>query len=91
MRQNGGPAFPARITLEHDVEQGKDYPNYEESGMTLRQWYAGQALAGYIASSGSPLRLSPDEEKMTFGEIIAHRSFLLADAMFAHEQKEQPK
>ncbi len=37
-RQDGGPAFP--------VPQ-----QYDEQGMTLRDWFAGQALPGVIAGS----------------------------------------
>lgn len=40
---NGGPAFPL-------LGEGPNAPCFNE-GMTLRDWFAGQALAGLVASS----------------------------------------
>lgn len=48
-RRHGGPAFPALIPVEHSDAQGKDYPDYTESGMTLRDWFDGKALVGMLA------------------------------------------
>lgn len=48
---DGGPAFPVEV-------------NYRNLGMSLRDWFAGQALAGSLAGEpGShliPERLAPD-------------------------------
>ena len=41
---NGGPAFPAYVFAE--PVSSTDHP-----GMTLRDWFAGQALAGLMAST----------------------------------------
>jgi hypothetical protein len=38
---NGGPAFPSTIQYFPDDKNAN-----EEQGMTLRDWFAGQALAG---------------------------------------------
>ncbi len=47
--QDGGPAFP-------EASSGP-YPNGEivhgRSGMTLRDWFAGQALQGLLACAGT--------------------------------------
>ena len=40
---NGGPAFPAMKPLEHWGD-----PN---GGMTLRDWFAGQALQGILGTN----------------------------------------
>lgn len=40
--EDGGPAFPA-------TQNGPD--GCTQYGMTLRDWFAGQALAGYMANS----------------------------------------
>lgn len=49
---DGGPAF-ARAGAETSIGG-----NYEQDGMSLRQWYAGQALPGliqgYAITYGSP-------------------------------------
>lgn len=63
-RENGGPAFPV-ATAKH----------LHNEGMSLRDWFAGQALAGWLAS------FAP-------GDIIvqskcAELSYRLADAMLA--------
>ena len=42
---NGGPAFP---TVFIEVEWGSSY-----GGMTLRDYFAGQALAGMLANSSA--------------------------------------
>lgn len=59
-KQNGGPAFPTEFN-------SMDY----NQGMTLRDWFAGQALAGLLAqtnSAGSAAEFS-------------RQAFVVADAM----------
>ena len=48
----GGPAFPAVIPLEYSEQQGKDYPNYTESGMTLRDYFAAKAMQADVMANG---------------------------------------
>ena len=68
----GGAAFP------HDRDCGQWC-----EGMTLRQWYAGQALAGLCASHAHPDAMGyPD------GNETALKALSLADAMIEHERKE---
>ena len=33
---DGGPAFPAIVPFVHSEEQGKDYPVFDDAGMSLR-------------------------------------------------------
>lgn len=64
-RDNGGPAFPLQSI-------GPDFPpGY--AGMTLRDWFAGSAMQGELASW----------EAATDGHeySIARRAFAMADAM----------
>lgn len=42
---NGGPAFPNPALANEGF-----CPSYDMSGMTLRDWFAGHALAGLAAS-----------------------------------------
>jgi hypothetical protein len=61
--QNGGPAFPCK-------DAGIVF-----SGMTLRDWFAGQALAGFLASySGENVTLPRTAD-------AAERAYDYADAM----------
>ena len=52
---NGGPAFPQD---EPDLHNGHYEGRYEihrhHFGMSLRDWFAGQALAGYFANHHTP-------------------------------------
>ena len=47
-KNDGGPAFPGEyaITMRHP-EGGDETRMISGSGMTLRDWYAGQALMGW--------------------------------------------
>lgn len=62
---DGGPAFPS----------GDDVP-----GMSLRDWFAGQALAGLIASASHP-RVDPSVPLVS--ERTASEAFKHADSMLA--------
>ena len=51
--KDGGPAFPAQ---HFDLADG-------EHGMTLRDWFAGQALMGMMASRNpSSPRFNPEDD-----------------------------
>ena len=65
---DGGPAFPSGKSEKTGYEN--TLPYYE--GMTLRDWFAGQALAGML-----------DRAYGIKCEIIAARSYEMADAMLA--------
>ena len=45
---NGGPAFPRPISQHDPTKQGQPIPAHD--GMTLRDWFAGDALPAIIAS-----------------------------------------
>ncbi len=59
--------------------------SYCENGMTLRDWFAGQALGGLAAASGRVSRKAGE----TQAQADARWSYERADAMLA-ARKEQP-
>jgi hypothetical protein len=67
-KDNGGPAFP--ITAGQQV--------YAQ-GMTLRDWFAGQAMAGMLAD--------PNVKGHGIFEIVARDAYKTADAMLAERAK----
>lgn len=71
-RRSGGPAFP-------HTESGSVGTYTAAPGMMLRDWFAGQALAGLCAHSNS--------EEYTY-ESVAEVAFDFADAMIAQRAKE---
>ena len=70
-RYTGGPAFPNQ---QDNSPAGSDY-----DGMTLRDWFAGQALAGL--ARGHSEYLTPPRD-------IAYDCYELADAMLAQREEE---
>lgn len=78
--KNGGPAFP---TL--DGRDGPHDPEYfSHDGMTLRDWFAGQALAAvdqeslYYGTIGNPQNPWPN---------VASDCYRAADAMLTEREK----
>jgi hypothetical protein len=69
---DGGPAFPSTIQYFPDDKNAN-----EEQGMTLRDWFAGQALAGMISG------LDAKSEGSQAIKPIAAAAYDFADAMLA--------
>ena len=88
MSADGGPAFPTKI--RHTLQGGVDgvATEWEEllPGMTIRDYFAGQALAGMVAGgvdfldavSARSLKSGQSQE-----EVVALAAYDLADAMLA--------
>ena len=79
---DGGAAFPSRFGLGDF-----DY----EKGLSLRDWFAGQALAGYSAipdNRTGPVT-SPNREKWRedIAALDANYCYRMADAMLAAREK----
>ncbi len=81
---NGGPAFP---TVFIEVEWGSSY-----GGMTLRDYFAGQALSSVLKSSGDLSTYydigagSKGDNDIPSPLAIAKYSYALADAMLAERE-----
>ena len=74
----GGPAFPCET---YGIRNGKE-TTIPTNGMTLRDYFAGQALAGALQNYLTPKCRYTERE-------VASRAYRYADAMlFARESKE---
>lgn len=67
---DGGPAFPNPYVPEYGEKS---------SGLSVRDWFAGQALAGWLESF--PGDTSHPGETSKYAANIANGSYALADAM----------
>jgi hypothetical protein len=70
---DGGTAFPALDILMDRDPGGREYDAIGTKGMSLRDWFAGQAMSG--APHGTPIQ-------------VAEWAYMLADAMIAERAKE---
>lgn len=52
--EDGGPAFPRPASVG-ELEDGTEWVSMAQSGMSLRAWLAGQALAGYAGRPYAPV------------------------------------
>ena len=84
---DGGPAFPFPSGPEPRVNEFHD----RCEGMTLRDWFAGQALAGYSAQVDErrcpPDRTSADEWRAEMLLADATWCYKMADAMIAARER----
>jgi hypothetical protein len=74
---DGGPAFACASN------------NFDSPGMSLRDWFAGQALAGLTANYQWLKNAKADSPIMHLEEIIAAASIGIADAMLAARQAKE--
>lgn len=81
---NGGPAFPRPASEDKFNEE--NYP--PQCGMSLRDWFAGQALAGSSASPDQWILASRQENPF---EGMARICYRIADAMLAEREKQRTR
>lgn len=73
-KNDGGPAFPGAKLYDGEVD-------YRTAGMTLRDWFAGQALIGLAAYPGREGESNGPEHKH------AEVAYKFADATIAERSK----
>lgn len=75
-RDDGGAAFPQQLDVDHEFH-GSD-------GMSLRDYFAGQALIGMFAmNTDVPVDVLARSERSQF----AQHAYKMADAMLAERAK----
>lgn len=74
---DGGPAFP------HTIKNDDGSHFFTSGGMTLRDWFAGQALAGLTAHPQcGPIGEGTEDTRERTG-VLALEAYYAADAMLA--------
>ena len=76
--KDGGSAFPVLDSCA--FEGGGSRLDCVDRGMTLRDYFAGQALAGYIVTGPECMYPTPED--------AAKYSYKIADAMLAERERE---
>lgn len=84
---DGGPAFPV------DDRYHADGRVYGSNGMTLRDYFAGQAMNGMISGDAQPyISIKESADGIVQEDKTASRAYRYADAMLAaRERKEDDK
>jgi hypothetical protein len=75
-KDDGGPVFPSGLKFTDDYNA-----SHAERGMSLRDWFAGQALAGILANLNHMIGTT------TYAQI-GKDSYIFADAMLSARKGE---
>lgn len=80
--KDGGPAFPQPVAgcVDGSVYEARQVAQ-DAGGMSIRDWFAGMALQGIVASA------CERAEKEWDAELGAAYSYQIADAMLAERSK----
>jgi len=81
-KQDGGAAFPR----PYSYDDLNEFHASSERGLTLRDWFAGQTLAGI---AGDPTAFN-DRHGKDRNKAMAEWCFDQADAMLAEREKDRP-
>lgn len=91
---DGGPAFPQTESPPGDrfivSDDGEGYWE-QQTGMTVRQWYAGQMAPAIAQVVGDELAKTVHEKTLSFEQAaagIAEMAFKAADALIAEGEKD---
>lgn len=76
------PAFPVKVRRNTSSDPFATPREFQLEGMSLRDWFAGQALVGYIAHLGSQ-----DIHASNYINECAQEAYALADAMLSEREK----
>jgi hypothetical protein len=79
--KDGGPAFPRGPVV---ATVGEKFVVDAEYGMSLRDWFAGQALASLAPLDHFPTTYQNEKRD----QIVARAAYMYADAMLAERSKQ---
>lgn len=79
-KETGGSAFP----VNYVSDENGNVISYAEFGMTLRDYFAGQALA---LTKWTLKGENPSEKRQEYAQEIASAAYSIADAMIAERSK----
>ena len=91
---DGGPAFPQQLS-DGQRERGCS-ADFGYGGMSLRDWFAGQALSTAAQDTGGTVASAAKELGIPIGEydgkkhwpkLVAKSAYAYADAMLAEREK----
>jgi len=84
--KDGGSAFPSETLSHYQDNAGNMTPVFEtKGGLSIRDYFAGQALCGLLATT---IDWSEKNGKEKINKVISEMSYELADAMIAEREKE---
>ncbi len=92
--KDGGPAFPNRFAEFEDGGVGRLVGVSDHPGMSLRDWFAGMAMAGWFNVFDKELLTQAKREGMDGAELnqtIAAAAYEIADAMLAEREAARAK
>jgi len=89
---DGGPAFPVSTRPSSIPSEPYGHQDGESTwqfgGLTIRDWFAGQALAGIMASPLEYVRGAKETGRghLSMGEVFVQQAYAVADKMLAARQ-----
>lgn len=85
-KNDGGPAFPGG--LYEPQNGGTNDREPWNTGMTIRDWFAGQAIAGVIGAVSNDTEAHIEMKKTgSSAGYFARCAYAVADAMLAEREK----
>ena len=82
-QNDGGPAFP---TVPQNHGHGDSYKSGSSPGMTLRDWFAGQAISSVLQDEKAVSGVK-NSIGVTFTEAAALMAYVVADDMLKARDK----
>ena len=80
-KNGGGPAFP----VPNDANVN------DQEGMSLRDWFAGQALCGILSGAEyENVKIAADKRNLERSEVLAALALHIADSMLKAREEVKP-